>query len=70
MSRIKYECKNCGWTESLPELWGDLKPKRCMNKKCNTSFQKNPESLLVVLPEKSAQSHVTEKKSKKQNKIK
>lgn len=49
-NKIKYTCKNCGWTTSIREEWADLKPKRCMNKKCNTSFQKSPESLVVEVP--------------------
>ena len=52
IGKIKYTCKNCGWTTSIREEWADLKPKRCMNKKCNTSFQRLPESLLIELPQK------------------
>lgn len=51
-SKIKYTCKNCGWTTSIREEWMDLKPKRCMNKKCNTSFQKSPDSLQIELPQR------------------
>lgn len=50
--KIKYTCKNCGWKTSILEEWADLKPKRCMNKKCNTSFEKSPDSLEIQLPEK------------------
>ena len=53
VDKIKYTCKNCGWTTSIREEWQDLKPKRCMNKKCNTSFQKSPDSLQIDLPQKS-----------------
>ena len=49
-NKIKYTCKNCGWTTSIREEWADLRPKRCMNKKCNTSFQKSPESLVTEMP--------------------
>jgi hypothetical protein len=49
--KIKYTCKNCGWFTSIREEWGDLKPKRCMNKKCNTSFLKYPDSLIIQVPD-------------------
>lgn len=52
INKIKYTCKNCGWTTSIREEWSDLKPKRCMNKKCNTSFHKSPDFLLIDLPQK------------------
>lgn len=52
MERIKYTCANCGWETSVIAQWKDLKPKRCMNKKCNTSFLKNPEALLSKDPTK------------------
>lgn len=64
-SKIKYTCKNCGWTTSIREEWADLKPKRCMNKKCNTSFQKYPESLVVEMPKVE---EVEEKKPTKRSK--
>lgn len=51
MNKIKYECKNCGWETSIREDWGDLRPKRCMNKKCNTSFIVNRDSLIITRPE-------------------
>lgn len=51
MNKIKYECKNCGWETSIREDWGDLRPKRCMNKKCNTSFLANKDSLIITRPE-------------------
>ena len=50
LKRIHYECKNCGWKTSIIAQWGDLSPKRCTNKKCNTSFLKNPEKLLTQHP--------------------
>ncbi len=52
VGKIKYTCKNCGWTTSIREEWADLRPKRCMNKKCNTSFHRSPDSLIVELPQK------------------
>ena len=52
LGKIKYTCKNCGWTTSIREEWADLRPKRCMNKKCNTSFHRSPDSLIVELPQK------------------
>ena len=48
--KIKYSCKPCGWTTSIRQEWADMKPKRCMNKKCNTSFVANPEALETTLP--------------------
>lgn len=51
MNKIKYTCKKCGWETHIREEWGDLKPKRCMNKKCNTSFLADPASLIVVRPD-------------------
>ena len=63
-NKIKYTCKNCGWTTSIREEWADLKPKRCMNKKCNTSFQNSPEFLITEKP----QEEVTEKKSSRRGK--
>lgn len=68
---IKYTCKNCGWQTRILKEWADLKPPRCMNKKCNTSFRKNPESLIVehpVEPKKKSQASTktsTKKVSKK-----
>lgn len=50
MERIKYSCSNCGWETSVIAQWKDLKPKRCMNKKCNTSFRVNPEALITKDP--------------------
>ena len=55
MRKIKYTCKNCGWETSIWEEWEDLKPQRCMNKKCNTSFRANPEQLEIVRPEQVVQ---------------
>ncbi len=50
MERIKYTCANCGWETSVIAIWKDVKPIRCMNKKCNTSFRKNPEALITKDP--------------------
>ena len=65
-NKIKYTCKNCGWTTSIREEWADLKPKRCMNKKCNTSFQKSPESLVMERP-KAESTEIMEKKLQKRS---
>ena len=51
MNDIKYQCKSCGWETSIREEWGDLRPKRCMNKKCNISFAAKPEMLIISRPE-------------------
>lgn len=51
MEKIKYQCKNCGWETAIREEWGDLRPKRCMNKKCNTSFAAHPDALIITRPE-------------------
>lgn len=66
INKIKYTCKNCGWETSIREAWGDLKPKRCMNKKCNTSFLAKPDILTVQRPVKKKE----EKSSGLQNKQK
>lgn len=52
MKRIKYTCKKCNWTASVVEAWADMKPIRCANKKCKTSFLKNPEQLYTEMPKK------------------
>ena len=46
--RIEYLCKKCGWRKSILAAWADLRPKKCMNKKCNCSFILNPDYLGVV----------------------
>lgn len=67
-NKIKYTCKNCGWTCSIREEWPDLKPKRCMNRRCNTNFDKNKEALAIEMPEKMEEvAPVKAKKSKKQD---
>lgn len=48
--KIKYTCKNCGWSTSIREEWSDMKPRRCMNKKCNTSFEKHKDALEIEMP--------------------
>jgi len=53
MRKIKYTCKECGWHTSIWEEWEDLKPQRCMNRKCNTSFRVNPTSLIIEKPAKA-----------------
>jgi hypothetical protein len=64
MERIKYTCANCGWETSVIAQWKDLKPKRCMNKKCNASFLKNPEALLCKDP--TIKSEVVKKPQKEE----
>lgn len=51
MKRIHYTCKNCGWTTSIPELWADLRPRKCMGHGCKTVFIKDPSALIVTTPE-------------------
>lgn len=50
MESVKYTCKNCGWKTEIRAEWGDLRPKRCMNKKCNTSFVAKPADLIIERP--------------------
>ena len=66
-NKIKYTCKNCGWCTSIVAEWTDIKPKRCMNKKCNTSFIKTPDALIIEVPEapKEPIKKTVTKKSKK-----
>lgn len=69
--KTTYTCANCGWTASLHKNWADLKPKRCGNKRCKTSFQKNPDLLVIEIPETQKQEvTVKEVKEKKQSKSK
>ena len=68
MDKIKYACKNCGWETSIREEWGDLRPKRCMNKKCNTSFQKTPDALIITRPEKKVEQVVLLEEPKEETK--
>ena len=53
LKQIKYTCLKCNWQDSIVELWGDLKPRRCPNKRCKTSFRKNPELLKTEFPKKT-----------------
>ena len=48
--KVKYTCKKCGWGTSIRVEWADLKPKRCMNKKCNCSFLAHKKELLIEMP--------------------
>ena len=61
MAKIKYQCKNCGWETSIREEWADLKPRRCMNKKCNTSFIRKPDCLIISAPDNSGEVKETPK---------
>ena len=73
IDKIKYTCKNCGWETSIRAEWADIKPKRCMNKKCNTSFVASRESLIIEKPKKpkkkssSSQSNETKKTKSSSN---
>ncbi len=75
MAKIKYVCKNCNWETSIREEWGDLKPKRCMNKRCNTSFVAKPDCLDIQRPQATVEEVVPKKqqqpqKPKKQEAVK
>lgn len=49
MEKIIYKCKKCNWKASIPAIWEDLKPSNCGNKKCKTSFKKDPETLVAEI---------------------
>src|SRR5260221_193734 len=49
--RITYSCKKCGWKDSIIEAWSDLKPRKCPKPSCKTNFKKEPEQLLIQLPQ-------------------
>ena len=68
MEKVRYQCKNCGWETSIRQEWGDLRPKRCMNKKCNTSFAAHPDALIITRPEPKEVSPVVLKEEKKDGK--
>ena len=72
MRKIKYTCKECGWHTDVWEEWEDLKPARCMNRKCNTSFRVNPTSLIIEKPVKAKpqQPVVVEKKQEPKKEFK
>jgi len=59
--RIVYKCKDCGWQTSILASWADLKPKKCMGKKCKTSFLQSPDKLLVEKPVASKPVEIEEK---------
>lgn len=67
-NKIKYTCKNCGWTCSIREEWPDMKPKRCMNRRCNTNFDKNKEALQIDMPAQVEETKVEPVKHKKSKK--
>ena len=67
---IKYTCKKCGWQTAIIGLWKDLKPKVCANRKCKTSFLREPSELLIEAPsqpldDKNTKKTETKKTSKK-----
>lgn len=66
--KIKYTCKNCGWCTSIRQEWSDLRPKRCMNKRCNTSFLKYKDALIVQVPEDLVEPEAEKKPAKKSKK--
>ena len=53
LPKIKYTCKNCGWSRQIPAQWADLKPRRCGNPKCNTSFILDKDKLDIERPKKA-----------------
>lgn len=65
--KIFYTCKKCGWQTSIRAEWSDLKPKRCMNKKCNTDFRVKKSDLVIEMPKKkrAASEKATKKTTKK-----
>lgn len=63
LGKVKYTCNNCGWTTSIRAEWADIRPKRCMNKKCNTSFVADREALKIDRPKKPKKSSESEKTS-------
>lgn len=65
MDKIKYTCNKCGWETSIRSEWSDLRPKRCMNKRCNTSFLAKPDALSVKMPEKLKQQKTAHEEAKK-----
>ena len=71
--RILYTCKKCGWKVSISAVWSDIKPKMCMNKKCDrnrtNAFLKYKEDLLVEsLSHSSEDSSFKKFRAKKQSK--
>lgn len=60
---IVYTCKKCNWQTAIVEQWADLKPKKCMNKKCGCSFLKEPSALSIKSPKSSKKA--TKKKAAK-----
>lgn len=41
MRKVKYRCKCCGWTKTLPADWADVKPRFCPTPTCEMSVKKN-----------------------------
>ena len=63
--KVKYTCKKCGWNTSIRVEWADLRPKRCMNKKCNCSFLKYKEELQIDMPEIASKNKIALSSKKK-----
>lgn len=41
MRKVKYRCKCCGWTKTLPADWADVKPRFCPTSTCEMSVKKS-----------------------------
>ena len=69
---IYYKCKDCGWMTRIVKQWADLKPSKCMGKKCNARFDKDPSKLEIMLPKEPSKKEpviVESKKSKKKKQV-
>lgn len=67
LEKITYKCKNCGWSARIVAAWGDLKPKRCPNKKCTISFLKHKDKLEITMPN-TGEAPSTRKQKRRKNK--
>jgi hypothetical protein len=66
IGKIQYTCKACGWAAAVPELWADLKPTYCGNRRCEyskamaprtkKSFALDPSNLEIRMPEVAVES--------------
>lgn len=66
LEKVKYSCSKCGWQTSIIVAWADLRPKRCLGKRCKTSFLREPSALLVELPQAPEVPNMQGKKKKKE----
>lgn len=62
---IVYTCKKCKWQTAIVDQWADLKPKKCMNKKCGCYFLKEPDMLDIKKPESKKKDSKKVSKKKK-----